>query len=55
MDNLAFDVATGQVSTPHHANVALPDDLEPETSRTNPVTKEIDEVPSMFDIDDLDL
>ncbi len=55
MDELAFDVATGQVSTPHHANISLPDDLEPETSRTNPVTKEIEEVPSMLDLDDLDL
>jgi hypothetical protein len=55
MDELAFDVATGQVSTPHHANVALPDDLEPETSRTNPVAKEVDEAPSMLDLDDLDL
>ena len=55
MDELAFDVASGRVSAPHQANVALPDDLEPETSRTNPVAKETEEVPSMLDLDDLDL
>ena len=55
-DNLVTDIAIGDVSTPHSANVALPDDIVPVTQRTVPIVKkEETNVPAMLDLDDLDL
>ena len=55
LDALVENIATGNVSSPHSANVALPDDIVPVTERTVPVTKEDVAVPNMLDLDDLDL
>ena len=55
MDDLALDLALGQVSKPHHANVALPDDVEVVVERTIPHEKTNESAPSMIDLDDLDL
>mgnify|MGYP004066352719 CR=1 FL=1 len=48
-------IAEGEVSAPHSANVALPDDIVPVTSRTVPLPQKQPEVPTMLDLDDLDL
>ena len=55
MDLLADNIAQGEVSKPHSANVALPDDIKPVTERTIPITKQKTELPDMVNIDDLDL
>ena len=55
LDLLASEIAEGEVSVPHSANVALPDDIVPVTSRTVPLPKAQPETPSMLDLDDLDL
>ena len=55
LDSLASEIAEGEVSAPHSANVALPDDIVPGTSRTVPLPKEQPEAPTMLDLDDLDL
>ena len=55
LDSLASEIAEGEVSAPHSANVALPDDIVPVTSRTVPLPKEQPEAPTMLDLDDLDL
>ena len=55
LDSLASEIAEGEVSVPHSANVALPDDIVPVTSRTVPLPKEQPEAPTMLDLDDLDL
>ncbi len=55
MDLLADNIAQGEVSKPHSANVALPDDIKPVTERTIPITKQKTEVPDMVNIEDLDL
>ena len=55
MDTLANKIAEGEVSKPHSANVALPDDIIPVTERTIPTSKTESSVPDMLDLDDLDL
>ena len=55
LDVLASDIAKGEISRPHTANVALPDDIQPVTERTVPVKKSENNVPEMFNLDDLDL
>ena len=55
LDTLASEIAEGDVSAPHSANVALPDDIVPVTSRTVPLPQKQPEVPTMLDLDDLDL
>ncbi|MAH91074.1 MAG: hypothetical protein CMA11_04830 [Euryarchaeota archaeon] len=55
MNVLASDIAGGDISRPHSANVALPDDIVPVTERTVPVVKEKTAIPEMLDLDDLDL
>ena len=55
MDSLADNIAQGEVSKPHSANVALPDDIKPVTERTIPITKQKTEVPDIVNIEDLDL
>ena len=55
LDSLASEIAEGEVSAPHSANVALPDDIVPVTSRTVPLPQKQPEVPTMLDLDDLDL
>ena len=55
LDNLATDIASGDISKPHTANVALPDDIVPVTNRTIPKTKESTAIPEMLELDDLDL
>ena len=55
LDSLASEIAEGEVSAPHSANVALPDDIVPVTSRTVPLPKKQPEAPTMLDLDDLDL
>ncbi len=53
IENLSESISQGDVSQPHDANVVLPDNIVPVTERTVPKPK--DEIPSMFDLDDLDL
>ena len=53
MDGLAHDISVGDISRPHRANVDLPTDIIPITSRTIPIKKGIDNVPAMLDLDDL--
>ncbi len=55
LDDLVENLAAGNVSTPHTANVALPDDIIPVTERTVPKSKADVSVPTMLDLDDLDL
>ena len=55
LDTLASEIAEGEVSAPHSANIALPDDIVPVTSRTVPLPQKQPEVPTMLDLDDLDL
>ena len=55
LDSLASKIAEGEVSKPHNANVALPDDIVPVTTRTVPLPKTAPETPEMLDLDDLDL
>jgi len=55
LDVLASDIAQGEISRPHTANVALPDDIQPVTDRTVPVKKSENNIPEMFNLDDLDL
>jgi len=55
LDSLASEIAEGEVSKPHGANVALPDDIVPITTRTVPLPKTAPETPPMLDLDDLDL
>ena len=55
LDTLANEIADGEVSLPHSANVALPDDIVPVTTRTVPLPKTEQKAPSMLDLDDLDL
>ena len=55
LDSLASEIAEGEVSKPHGANVALPDDIVPVTTRTVPLPKTAPETPPMLDLDDLDL
>ena len=55
LDDLVENLAAGNVSTPHTANVALPDDIVPVTERTVPKPKADVSVPTMLDLDDLDL
>ena len=55
LDSLASEIAEGEVSKPHDANVALPDDIVPVTTRTVPLPKTAPETPPMLDLDDLDL
>ena len=55
LDNLADQIAAGDVSKPHVANVALPDDVKPDTERTNPIKKSDTTNQKMFNLDDLDL
>ena len=54
IDGLALDLALGQASKPHPANVTLPDDVEIVANRTIPQKRE-ENVPDMIDLDDLDL
>ena len=55
MDTLASEIAEGEISKPHSANVALPDDIVPVTERTVPKVKSEGTVPKILDLDDLDL
>ena len=55
LDDLVENLAAGNVSTPHKANVALPDDIIPVTERTVPKSQADVSVPTMLDLDDLDL
>ena len=55
LDGLVENLASGNISTPHSANVALPDDIIPVTERTVPKAKTDVSVPTMLDLDDLDL
>ncbi|MGB0801664.1 MAG: hypothetical protein ACPGSV_01335 [Candidatus Poseidoniaceae archaeon] len=55
LDDLVENLATGNVSTPHMANVALPNNIIPVTERTVPKPKANVSVPTMLDLDDLDL
>ncbi|MGB0475019.1 MAG: hypothetical protein ACPGK2_04190 [Candidatus Poseidoniaceae archaeon] len=55
LDDLVENLATGNVSTPHTANVALPNNIIPVTERTVPKPKANVSVPTMLDLDDLDL
>ena len=55
LDDLASDIAEGEISKPHSANVALPDDIVPVTARTVPTPKNEPDVRDMLDLDDLDL
>ena len=55
LDGLLSDIETGDVSTPHSANVALPDDIVPVTERTVPIKRGENIPPPMLDLDDLDL
>lgn len=55
LDDLAENIATGNISSPHSANVALPDDIVPITERTVPKKKIEGSPQSMLDLDDLDL
>ena len=55
LDDLVENLAAGNVSTPHMANVALPDDIVPVTERTVPKPQADVSVPTMLDLDDLDL
>ena len=55
LDDLVENLAAGNVSTPHTANVALPDDIIPVTERTVPKSQADVSVPTMLDLDDLDL
>ena len=55
LDDLVQNLAAGNVSTPHTANIALPDDIVPVTERTVPKPQADVSVPTMLDLDDLDL
>ena len=55
LDDLVGNIAAGNISSPHSANVALPDDIIPVTERTVPKTQTDVSVPTMLDLDDLDL
>lgn len=55
MDDLVSEIAEGEISKPHEANVALPDDIVPVTDRTVPKPRPSSDVPVMLDLDDLDL
>jgi len=55
LDSLATEIASGDVSKPHGANIALPDDIIPETSRTVAKPRIEQKIPGMLDLDDLDL
>ena len=55
LDDLVENIATGNISSPHSANVALPDNIVPITERTVPKKKIEGPTPSMLDLDDLDL
>lgn len=55
LDDLVDNLAAGNISSPHSANVALPDDIIPVTERTVPKLKADTSVPTMLDLDDLDL
>ena len=55
LDDLASDIAECEISKPHSANVALPDDIVPVTARTVPTPKNEPDVRDMLDLDDLDL
>jgi hypothetical protein len=55
LDSLATEIASGDVSKPHDANIALPDDIIPETSMTVAKPRVEQKTPGMLDIDDLDL
>ena len=55
LDSLATEIASGDISKPHNANIALPDDIIPETSRTVSKPRIDQKVPEMLNLDDLDL
>jgi hypothetical protein len=55
LDSLATEIASGDISKPHNANIALPDDIIPETSRTVSKPRIDPKVPEMLNLDDLDL
>lgn len=55
LDDLANQISTGNISKPHIANVALPDDAVAITDRTVAVQKVTEQIPTMLDLDDLDL
>ena len=55
LDDLVENLAAGNISSPHKANVALPDDIIPVTERTVPKSQSDASVPTMLDLDDLDL
>ena len=55
LDDLVDNLAAGNISSPHSANVALPDDIVPVTERTVPRRQNDVPVPTMLDLEDLDL
>ena len=55
LDDLVENLAAGNISSPHKANVALPDDIIPVTERTVPKSQSDASIPTMLDLDDLDL
>ena len=55
LDDLVDNLAAGNISSPHSANVALPDDIVPVTERTVPRKQNDVSVPTMLDLEDLDL
>ena len=55
MQELSDSIARGEVSKPHSANSKLPDDIVPITNRTVIAKSDQDNVPDMFNLDDLDL
>lgn len=52
---LTDSISRGELSKPHGSNELLPSDIIPVTERTVPRPKAEDEIPSMLDLDDLDL
>ena len=55
INELTDSISSGDISTPHGSNELLPDDIIPVTERTVPRPKSEEEIPSMLDLDDLDL
>jgi hypothetical protein len=55
LDNLANQISSGNISKPHTSNVDLPDDAVAVTERTIAVSRNVQQVPSMLDLEDLDL
>ena len=55
LDSLTNEIASGDISKPHNANIVLPDDIIPVTDRTVAKNRIQQSAPEMLDLDDLDL